>query len=72
LAIPTVTARGHSRLSIEDQQVTLFVTPSDPPTTTTRMELRIWEKDIDEFVKQKRVSQGKHEDPILTRNAPKQ
>jgi hypothetical protein len=38
--------------------------PSDPPDKASRTVMRIWEKEVDEYVKRKMYLQRKPEDPV--------
>ena len=42
---------GDIRLVVENLQLVTFVEPDDPDANATRTQVRIWEKQVDEFVK---------------------
>ena len=42
---------GDIRLVVENLELPVMAEPSDPPENTTRTQERIWEKQVDEFVK---------------------
>ena len=42
---------GDIRLVVENLEMVSITTPKDPPKDSTRTEERIWEKEVDEFVK---------------------
>jgi hypothetical protein len=48
----TFTYGGDARLSVETLVLTTFAPPDDPDANATRTEIRIWEKTVDEYVKQ--------------------
>jgi hypothetical protein len=48
----TFTYGGDARLSVETLVLPTFSTPNDPDPSATRTEVRIWEKTVDEYVKQ--------------------
>ena len=42
---------GDIRLAVEDLKLPIINEPSDPPAGATRTQERIWEKQVDEYVK---------------------
>ena len=48
----TFTYGGDARLSVETLVLPTFNPPDDPDANATRTEIRIWEKTVDEYVKQ--------------------
>jgi hypothetical protein len=48
----TYTYGGDARLAVETLTLPMFATPTDPPEDASRTETRIWEKTVDEHVKQ--------------------
>ena len=40
-----------TRLSIENMEKTVIPEPTDPPTTATKTQTRIWERQVDEYVR---------------------
>ena len=44
---------GNMRLTVEGLERVQFTEPSDPPAAATWTQERIWEKEVDKFVKQR-------------------
>jgi hypothetical protein len=42
-----------NRLAVENLDKQILTLPSDPPSTATKTETRIWEKEVDEYVRKK-------------------
>ena len=49
----TYTYGGDARLAVETLSLPTLVIPTDPPEGANRTETRIWEKTVDEHVKQR-------------------
>ncbi|KAI2493199.1 hypothetical protein MHU86_21348 [Fragilaria crotonensis] len=49
----TYTYGGDARLAVETLTLPTLISPTDPPENANRTETRIWEKTVDEYVKQR-------------------